>query len=203
MVFQGRSARWMRAIFASVGATLCIGMFGCNSPDKSKDPPKPASTTGLPGTPTLPPANSASPNSTTSAPRPGAATPGYPPGTMGSTSSQPYPPVNGTPGFQSSPSGTGTSGTSSSGSNPMGTSGSQLGGFSSGGGSSSSAPITPPSPPQFPGPNRNGVPGLSPPALQGVSNYQSPASASSSSGPSPESYGGLTPPVAPPLMPDK
>ena len=51
---QGSRQGWLRTTFASVGVTLCVGLFGCNNtPDKPKATT--TSTTGLPGTPRLDP----------------------------------------------------------------------------------------------------------------------------------------------------
>jgi hypothetical protein len=75
---QGMRSSWIRSIHASVGIALCVGLIGCNSTDKPKDPlgPKPVSA-GLPGTTTLPATNGMPPSGTaTTLTRPGTST-GY------------------------------------------------------------------------------------------------------------------------------
>jgi hypothetical protein len=72
-----------RALFNSVGVTLCAGLLGCQMFDKPKDQPisKPVSATGLPGTPMLPSGTGAGANR-------GYTQNGMPSGSMGSMGMQ-------------------------------------------------------------------------------------------------------------------
>ncbi len=98
---QGLRIGWVRTVFASLGVTLCVGLFGCDSTDKPKDSmatKQPG--TGLPGTPTLQPSPYGSSTSTTRPPT------GYPAtGATGTTGTTGYP-NTGTTGYPN----TGTTG---------------------------------------------------------------------------------------------